>query len=80
MIHYLKHNRNAPVSDDLLDSVLKQYGVYNSSEKEILMGSIAEVWAPNVVPFFGSTLNIEKVLGFKEGVKIAQKALINSRY
>jgi hypothetical protein len=44
------------------------------------MESISQLWSPSIVPFFGSMLNIEKVLGFKEGVKIAQKRFNSSRY
>jgi hypothetical protein len=39
------------------------------------MNSLAEIWIPAVVPIFGSMLNIEKLLGFKEGVKIASKCI-----
>lgn len=66
-LHCLKYNRNCSQNDqhELVNGVLRQYGTYSSNEKEVLIESISELWSPGVIPFFGSMLNIEKVLGFK---------------
>lgn len=72
-MHCIKYNKTCSQNDqyELIDSVLKQYGMYSNSDREVLIESISRIWCPNVIPFFGSMLNIEKVLGFKEGVRIA---------
>lgn len=83
MVHTLKYNpKNINLRDHLalVDAVFKRYGVLNSCEKEILMESISHVWNPNIEPFFVSMLNVEKVSGFREGVRIAEKKLENLRY
>lgn len=81
-MHCVRFNRGCSQTDqhELVDAVLKQYGVYSANDKEVLIESISQLWSPSVVPFFGSMLNVEKVLGFKEGIRIAEKKHPPQRY
>lgn len=55
----------------MIESILKQYGSLNANEKEVLLSNASKIWIPNFIPFFGSMMNIEKVLCFQESLKIA---------